>query len=90
MADPSQPLAPKIEFIQPSADMMPIIHTLFVMSVGAGPIEDVMPAYSAQFFSFVQGEGVILFHDREPGKSGDIVLNAPMLRAAPMAFDGPV
>lgn len=73
-----------------SPDMAGLIHTLFVMRAGEGRIDSVMPAYSAQLFSFVEGSGAIHFPERPAGYSSDITLNAPMLRAAPMVLEGPV
>ncbi len=49
-----------------------------------------MPAFSAQLFMFVRGQGAIHYPEKEPGLSGEITLNAPMFRAAPMVLDGPV
>lgn len=82
--------ASRLEYIAPAPDMAGIIHTLFVMRVGEGRVEDVMPSYSAQFFSFVEGSGEVRFPDRPVGRSTDFTLNAPMLRAAPMVLEGPV
>lgn len=70
--------------------MAGVLHTLFITRAGAGRSESIMPAYSAQLFSFVEGSGAIQFADSEAFESTDISLNAPMLRAAPMMFNGPV
>lgn len=70
--------------------MTGILHTLFVTRTGEGPTESIMPAYSAQLFSFVQGSGAIHFADQDVFHSGDVSLTAPMLRAAPLVFEGPV
>lgn len=82
--------APHLEYIAPSPDMARIVHTLFVIRAGPGETEDMMPAYSAQLFSFVEGRGSMHYPEREIGQSSDLTLNAPMLRAAPMIFGGPV
>ncbi|MEL6540477.1 MAG: helix-turn-helix domain-containing protein [Pseudomonadota bacterium] len=79
-----------LEFIAPSDDMAGVLHTLVITRTGAGRSESIMPAYSAQLFSFVEGTGAIQFSDSDVFESADISLNAPMMRAAPMMFDGPV
>lgn len=70
--------------------MRGVLHTLFVTRSGEGRTDDIMPAYSAQIFSFVTGTGLIAFPDREVGRSEGITLTAPMLRAAPMVLEGPM
>jgi AraC-like DNA-binding protein len=89
MDTPMSP-APHLEYLAPSSDMARIVHTLFVIRAGPGETADMMPAYSAQLFSFVQGRGSMHYPERDIGQSSDVTLNAPMLRAAPMIFDGPV
>ncbi|MEO0700049.1 MAG: hypothetical protein AAFY81_10120, partial [Pseudomonadota bacterium] len=84
------PPEPQLHYIEPSSDMSDLVHTLFVMRTTDGKTEDIMPAYSAQLFSFVEGAGSIHFPDGPIGQSSDITLNAPMLKAAPMLLEGPV
>lgn len=81
---------PQLSYVAVSPDMRELVHTLFVMQSDDSEVESVMPAYSAQLFSFVHGSGEIRFPDREPGSSTDFTLNAPMLQAAPMRLEGPV
>ena len=81
---------PSLGFFAPSPDMAGIIHTLFVTRAGHGRTQSMMPAYSAQFFSFITGSGTIHFPGHDTCTSGDLTLNAPMLRAAPMIMQGPV
>jgi len=81
---------PSLRFLAPSPDMAAIIHTLFVTRAGDGRTRSMMPAYSAQFFSFVTGSSTIRFPGRDSCTSSDLTLNAPMLRAAPMVMQGPV
>lgn len=90
MSSPASPPEPQLEYVAASPDMTGIVHTMFVMRTGEAMTESIMPAYSAQLFSFVEGSGAILFPEREVGRSGEITLNAPMLRAAPMVLEGPV
>ncbi|MEL6485725.1 MAG: helix-turn-helix domain-containing protein [Pseudomonadota bacterium] len=84
------PPEPQLHYIEPSSDMADLVHTLFVMRTGEGATEDVMPAYSAQLVSFVEGAGSIHFPDGPIGHSSDVTLNAPLLKAAPMLLEGPV
>jgi len=90
MTQSPSPQEPSLEYIAPSADMAGVINTLFITRAGKGRSESVMPAYSAQLFSFIEGMGAIHFPESEIGHSHDVTLNAPMLRAAPMMFDGPI
>lgn len=84
------PSTPDIEYLAPSPDMAHIINSLFVLRLDAERLDDCLPAYSAQFFSFVQGRGEVHFPQGDVGVSTDFTLNAPMLRAAPMVLYGPV
>ncbi|MEM6585552.1 MAG: helix-turn-helix domain-containing protein [Pseudomonadota bacterium] len=90
MTDTESSTEPKIGYVDVSPDMRAILNTLFVTRSGEGRTETMMPAYSAQVFSFVEGSGALHFPERDVGQSGDVCLNAPMLRAAPMIFSGPV
>lgn len=80
----------QISYIDVSPDMRGVLHTLFITRAGDGRTDDIMPAYSAQIFSFVSGRGLIAFPDREAGRSEGIILSAPMLRAAPVTIEGPM
>ena len=90
MTDTDSSAEPNLDYVDVSPDMRAILNTLFVTRSGEGQTESMMPAYSAQVFSFVEGSGALHFPERDVGQSGDICLNAPMLRAAPMIFSGPV
>lgn len=91
MARSESPLEPHIEYVDVSPDMSGILHTLFVTRSGESVAESVMPAYSAQLFSFVHGAGSIRFdHDKALHRSDSLSITAPMLRAAPMALEGPM
>jgi len=79
----------QLDYIEPSPDMRRLVHALFVIRTQEGRTHDIMPAYSAQIFSFVEGSGSIAFPERDAGRSYCITLNAPMLRAAPITLDGP-
>ena len=90
MTDTDSSAEPNLDYVDVSPDMRAILNTLFVTRSGEGQTESMMPAYSAQVFSFVEGSGALHFPERDVGQSGDICLNAPKLRAAPMIFSGPV
>lgn len=85
---PARPPAVQLEWVAPPRDLTDLVHTFFVMQTGEGRTEDVMPAYSAQLFAFVQGSASIHYPEREPGVSGEITVTAPLLRAAPMVLQG--
>lgn len=90
MKEPNASSDPHLEYVEASPDMRGILNTLLVTRTGPGVTESIMPAYSAQMFSFVTGSASIHFPDREIGRSGDLVINTPLLRAAPVMFEGPV
>jgi len=84
------PSVPRVEYIAPSADMAGLLHTLFIVRSSEEHWEDMLPSYSAQLFSFVEGSGAVHFEDGEVAYSSDFTLNAPMLQAAPMVLGGPI
>ena len=90
MEEPAASSQPQLEYVEASPDMRGILNTLVVTRTGPGVTESIMPAYSAQMFSFVAGSASIHFPDRAIGQSCDLVFNAPLLRAAPIVFEGPV
>ena len=79
-----------IEWIAPPRDLADLVHSFFVHRLGRGRLENMMPAYSAQIFVFVEGSGEIHFPENGVGRSTGITLNAPMLSAAPLILEGPV
>lgn len=89
MTDSPIPTDPHLEYIEPSQDLRGAVHTLFVTRSGPGKHESILPSYSAQLFSSVQGSAVVHFPEREEGHIREITLNAPMLRAAPLVSKGP-
>lgn len=90
MTNSPVPPSTQLDWVAPPHDLADLVHTFFVMETGEGRTEDIMPAYSAQIFAFVSGRATMQFPDREPGISGDVTVNAPMMRAAPMVLEGPM
>ena len=80
----------QIEWIAPSEDLRELVNTLFILRVGKGRREDMMPAYSAQLCVFVKGQVSIQHADGSLGHSGAITFNAPLLQAAPIVMQGPI
>ena len=72
MPDTDSSADPKLDYVDESPDMRAILNTLFVTRSGEGQTESMMPAYSAQVFSFVEGSGALHFPERDVGQSGDI------------------
>lgn len=89
MTDPSLASDPLLAYVEPSPDLRGIVHTLFVTRSGSGRHESILPSYSAQLFSSVEGSAIVHFPEREQGRIQNITLNAPMLRAAPVVSQGP-
>ncbi|MEE4153217.1 MAG: helix-turn-helix domain-containing protein [Erythrobacter sp.] len=90
MTDPVMSPQARIEWIAPARDLRDFVNTLFVFSVGEGRAESMMPAYSAQLFAFARGRAEVLHAGGTVGQSGDIVCNAPLMRAAPLTIEGPL
>lgn len=80
----------QIDWVVPSSDLKDFVNTFFVLTASAGRREGMMPAYTAQLLIFAEGNASIHYPDGGVGHSGDIVCNAPLLRAAPTVMEGPL
>jgi AraC-like DNA-binding protein len=75
--------------IAPAADLADRINTFYIIETGHLPIEEIIPAYSAQLLVVVRGRLSIAHADGNLGDIGALALNAPQLRAAPCVLEGP-
>jgi len=79
----------RYEFAPPPTGIARRVNTFYTLETEAGRIEEMMPAYSAQIFVFIRGSAHIRYVGGGEGRSESITINAPLLRAAPFAIQGP-
>ncbi|MFO6446527.1 helix-turn-helix domain-containing protein [Erythrobacter sp. NE805] len=76
--------------IPPPASLARSVHTFYVIETGAAPVEETVPAYSAQLIVMVRGSVAFTFADGRTGCSSRVFVNAPQLRSANSVLEGPV
>ncbi|MCX9147563.1 helix-turn-helix domain-containing protein [Erythrobacter sp. WG] len=74
--------------IPPPADAGGLINTFYIIETGSVPIEEPVPAYSAQLMVMVRGQVRFTFADGSVGESGSIVIKAPQMRSARGLLEG--
>ena len=80
----------RFEFVAPSEDLGDFVNTLFLLRTGAGRIEEVLPAYSAQMLVFLEGDATIRFSNGMQNPPGRVFIGAPIMHAVPFELEGPV
>ena len=80
----------RFEFLPPPEDLRRLVNTFFLLHTDPARIEEVMPAYSAQIFVFLQGTGAMHFACGTQEAPGPVFINAPVMEAAPFSLEGPV
>lgn len=84
------PKAPvKLDWIAPPADLVDLVHTFYVATVGPGAIDEPTPAYSAQLVMVVDGIAELEFSHGGIAQIGPLFLNAPQLRSGRIRLAGP-
>lgn len=76
--------------IAPAEDAAALVHTFYTIETDAGPIEEAIPAYSAQLIVMVRGQVHFTFADGSTGTSATVFINAPQMRSARAVLEGPV
>lgn len=76
--------------IAPAADLARLVHTFYLIETDAARIEEVLPAYSAQFVLVVRGQVGLTYADGRMASLTGITLNAPQHRSAASVLDGPI
>ncbi|WP_086737934.1 helix-turn-helix domain-containing protein [Erythrobacter colymbi] len=76
--------------IAPAEDAAALVHTFYTIETDAGPIEEAIPAYSAQLIVMVRGQVHFTFADGSTGTSSAVFINAPQMRSARAVLEGPV
>lgn len=77
------------EFVGFPADLAPCINTLFIFRTDEDVLEDILPAYSAQFFIMPMGQAEMRFADGRVAHSCAAFFTTPLQQAAPFKMHGP-
>lgn len=78
------------KMIPPPAEAAGLVNTFYIIETDDGPIEETVPAYSAQIFLMVRGRVTFTFADGSTAESSTVTINAPQMRSAGCVLDGPV
>lgn len=76
--------------IPPPADAAGLVNTFYIIETGSEPIEEAVPAYSAQLLVMVRGRVNFTFAGGSTGQSSTVFINAPQMRSARAVLEGPV
>jgi AraC-like DNA-binding protein len=76
--------------IPPPADAAGLVHTFYIIETDEAPIEEAVPAYSAQLLIMVRGRVKFTFAEGNTGQSSTVFINAPQMRSASCVLEGPV
>lgn len=80
----------RTRLIAPPAEFSRQINTFYIIEADAERIEEMIPAYSAQFILMVRGRLRITYGDGRTQVSRAVTINAPMMRSAACVLEGPV
>ncbi len=78
------------KMIPPPADAAGLVNTFYIIETGSEPIEEAIPAYSAQLLIMVRGRVRFTFADGNTGVSSTVFINGPQMRSARAVLEGPV
>lgn len=76
--------------IPPAAEAAGLVNAFYTIETGDEPIEEAVPAYSAQLLVMVRGRVTFTFADGTTGHSSTIFINAPQMRSARAVLEGPL
>ncbi|MFM7349616.1 MAG: hypothetical protein ACKO01_09020 [Erythrobacter sp.] len=76
--------------IAPPAGLAGSVHTFYVIETEAARIEEVLPAYSAQFVLLVRGQLKLTYADGREARLSGVAFNAPQMRGAASLIEGPL
>ncbi len=77
------------EFVGFAPDLAPYINTLFIFRTDEDVLEDILPAYSAQFFLMPKGKAEMSFPDGRMAHSCAAFFTTPLQQAVPFKMHGP-
>ena len=71
----------KIEWVAPSPELRPLVHTFYLIDSGSDTIDEPTPAYSAQLVVFLEGAVELEYEDLPTFRNDALLLSAPRLVA---------
>ena len=77
------------QFVAAPADLAPYLNSLYVWRCEVPDLVDVLPAYSGQMTSFVEGTGRMKFDDGVVSETSDAFFLAPLCQAREFHIKGP-
>lgn len=80
----------RTKIIAPPAAAAEHVHSFYTIETDEPLIEEAIPAYSAQLVVVVRGRLAISYADGTRAHSSTVTLNAPQMRSADCALEGPV
>lgn len=78
------------KMIAPPAEAAGLVNTFYIIETGSEPIEEPVPAYSAQLLVMVRGRIRFTFADGSTGESRTVFINGPQMRSARAVLEGPL
>ena len=79
----------EFQLVAAPADLAELVNTFFVIETHRGRIDEILPAYSAQFLIYVSGNGSLRPANGPAYQSETVNLTAPLLSAVPCTIYGP-
>lgn len=79
----------RTKLIAPPAALAGLVNTFYIIETEAGQIMETIPAYSAQLIVVARGAFAITYADGRVARTTPVTINAPQLRSAAVAIEGP-
>jgi AraC-like DNA-binding protein len=79
----------RTKLIAPPANATGLVNAYYIIETGEAPIDEPVPAYSAQLMIMVHGQLRLTYADGSTGASRGIFVNAPQMRSARAMIEGP-
>lgn len=80
----------RYKLVAPPPALAAVVNTFYVIETDAEWIDEILPAYSAQLVLVVRGQILLTYAGGHTASLTGVALNAPQLRSAACALDGPV
>ena len=89
-ADPAGDLPYSFQFVEAPADLRPYCNSLYIFRAAAPGFDDWLPAYSGQLAIVTKGTAEMTFEKGRKGRTGEVVLMGPLLKARQFRINGPM
>ncbi len=80
----------RYQLVAPPPALAAAVNTFYVIETDAERVDEMLPAYSAQLALVVRGQVLLTYAGGSTASLARVALNAPQLRSAACALDGPV